>query len=118
MAYYYKADFEMVRGDDVTLTQRWDTNGTPVDISAWVFSFDANEISNRAVTAGSISLSAGDMTKHDSGSGTTDTISMHFTDTHTAVNEGRYRYAIKISVGTSEFTIAKGTLLISESEDD
>ena len=116
MGYWYKADFSLVRGDDFTLTQTWSLNGSPVDISSWVFSFEANEVSTRASSPGNIVIGSSAIVKSDSGSGTTDTISIPFSDTDTAVTVGRYKYDIKAEIGSDTVTVARGTLVIKNSE--
>lgn len=118
MGYFYKADITIVRGDDFTLTQIWDVNGTAVDISSWVFAFEANEKSTRATSPGNIVIADAAMTKSDSGTGVTDKLTIPFTDTETAENEGRYAYDIKATIGTDEVTYARGTLTILPSEQD
>jgi len=119
MGYWAETDMELVRGDDFTVTQTWALQaGTAVDISAWTFKFEANEISNRATTPGNIVVLNGAMTKSDSGSGTTDTVSIPLSDTATDVNEGRYAYDITAVVGTDTTTVFRGTLTVKKSEQD
>ncbi len=117
-AYWAKADLQLVRGDDFTITQTWSNNGVAVDISSWVFTFEANEKSTRATSPGNITIPNSSIVKSDSGSGTTDTISIPLGDTDTDVTEGRYGYDIKAVIGTDEVTVFRGTLTVMESEQD
>lgn len=116
--YWYEDDFSVVRGDDFTITQTWAlADGTPVDISAWTFSFEANE-KDTTGTPGNIVVTNAAMTKSNSGLGVTDTVSIPLTDTDTDVDEGRYGYDIVAIVGSDITTVAKGTLTIVDSELD
>ena len=118
MGYFYTADLSVVKGDDLTITQTWDVNGVATDISSWSFSFDANEVSSRAASKGTITIANAAIVKSDSGSGTTDTNSILLTDTLTGVNEGRYKYDMRVVIGTDTITYGRGTLTVLPSEHD
>ena len=118
LGYWYNSDLKIVRKDDFTITQTWAlTNGTAVDISAWTFKFEANEIDSSGTPGNIIVLDAA-MTKSNSGSGVTDTVSIPITDTQTTIDEGRYAYDITAVVGTDTTTVARGTLTVFPSEQD
>ena len=115
--YWFDLDWAVVKGDDFSASLTWATQaGVAVDISAWVFSYEANEVSSSGT--GNITVADGAMTKSDSGSGVTDTVTIPLSDTDTAVTEGRYTHDIKAAVGTDETTVARGTLEIKPSEQD
>ena len=114
--YGFDLDFAIVRGDDFSFTMTWDTvAGVPVDISAWVFAYEANEKSGGT---GNIAVADGAMTKSDSGSGTTDSVTIPLSSSDTAVNEGRYGHDVTATIGSDRVTVAGGTLTIKDSEQD
>jgi len=117
VGYFAKADLEVVRGDDFTITQVWSLSGAAVNISSWVFAFEANEISTRAATPGNITVANSAMVKSASSS-VVDTLSIPLSDTDTDVTEGRYKYDIKATVGSDEVTVFRGTLTVLPSEQD
>lgn len=115
-SYWFDLDTQVVRGDDFTMSLTWAlANGTPVDISAWTFAYEANEKSG---SGGNIVVADGAMTKSNSGSGVIDTVSIPLSDTDTAVTEGRYEQDITALVGADTTTVARGTLTIFKSEQD
>lgn len=116
--YWYESDFSVVRGDDETVTQTWAlANATPVDISSWVFAFEANEIDSTG-TPGNIVVADGAMTKSNSGKGVTDTVSIPLSSSDTDVDEGRYAYDISATIGSDKTTVGRGTLTVVPSEQD
>ncbi len=116
--YWYCSDLKMVKGDDLIINQTWTTTaGAAVDISAWTFAFEANEVADGG--AGNIVIADGSMTKSDSGSGVVDKLTIQITDTlSAATNEGRHDYDIKVTVDGNKTTFARGTLTILPSEQD
>ncbi len=114
-AYWFDLDTKIVRADDFTISLTWATAaGAAVDISAWTFTYEANERGGN----GNITVANSAMTKSNSGTGVIDTVSIPFTDTNTAVTVGRYDQDIKVDVGTDTTTVAKGTLVIAPTEFD
>jgi hypothetical protein len=115
--YWYESDLSLVRGDDFTISQTWATAaGVAVDISAWTFAFEANEVSEGGT--GNIVVADAAMTKSNGGSGVIDTVSIPLSSTDTDKNEGRYQYDISVTIGTDKTTVARGTLVVNDSEQD
>ena len=115
--YWFDLDWQVVRGDDFSASLTWAlADGTAVDISAWVFSYEANEKSSNGT--GNITVADGAMAKSDSGSGTTDTVTIPLSDTDTDVTEGRYSHDISVTASDDRTTVARGTLEIKPSEQD
>ena len=111
-AYYFTIDEVIVAKDDRSITLTFtDTSGNAVDISAWTFYYKAVKKDDSTVTI--IVLNAA-MTTSDSGTGTTDTVTIPRSDTVTNVAVGRYDHEITVVDGTTTTTIAKGTLTIQE----
>ena len=119
MAGYYgfPLEFSVVRGDDFSFSLTWETTaGGAVDISAWVFAYEANE--DAVGGTGNIVVADAAMTKSDSGTGTTDTVTIPLSSTDTVVTEGRYKHDLTATVGSDKTTVARGTLTILPSEQD
>jgi len=115
--YAFDLDFGVFRGDDFSFTMTWETTaGVAVDISAWAFAYEANEKASGGT--GNIVVADAAMTKSDSGSGTTDSISIPLTSTNTDISEGRYGQDVTVTVGSDRTTVASGTLTIKNSEQD
>lgn len=114
--YWFKLDSQIVKGDTgfkITLTFSDASTGSAVDISSWSFAYEANE---RSGSGGNITIANGAMTQSDSGTGTTDTVTIPFSST--SVNEGRYDQDIRATVDGEITTIARGTLTVVDSEQD
>lgn len=109
--YWATIDDQVVAADDHKLSLTFSSGGVATDISGWTFQYLAN---SGGWTTDTISIADGTMTKTDSGSGTTDTINIIFSDTVTDVDPGKYRHSLVAQVPTDDRTIFRGTLRVHE----
>lgn len=115
-AYWFESDFQVFKGDDLTITHVFKTlAGSPIDISTWTFTWEANEKSDAGSTQ--IQIPDGSMTKSSSGQGVTDTMVYTITTALTAsANVGRYGYQTKASIAGDVTTYNTGTMTLQPSE--
>lgn len=114
--YAFQMDAEGHKDDTgfkITLTWADATTGSAIDISSWTFAYEANEKSG---SGGNVAVADGAMTKSDSGSGTTDTLTIPIS--FASLNEGRYSQHLRVTVGGEITTVGYGTLEIKPSEFD
>ena len=113
MGRYFDFNLEVVSGDDQTISMTFKTSaGAAVDVSAWDVYYKAAAIDS--ANSDTITVAPADISAYDSGTGTTDTISIPLTDTITAITPGFYSQEIAILRSTLVETIAKGTLTITD----
>jgi len=113
MAYWGVDNWEIVKNDGVTYSLTFDTDGTPVDVSAWVSYYKATK-RNATTVVIALTSAAGDITYSDSGSGTTDTVNIVFDETDTAVASGLYDHQLIAVIGGVTTTVLIGSLKIAD----
>lgn len=110
-AYFFNLDTIIVQGDQRSYTLTWtDTSGNAVDITTWDFYFRAESTK----TTDTLSVAPVSVVKSDSGSGTTDTCEIPFSEAQTDIDPGYYKQEISVDRGNNINTVAKGTLTIIE----
>jgi hypothetical protein len=113
MGRFFKYDFEIVAGDDHSISLTMKTAaGAPVNVSAWdvYYKAEARDTNN----TDTISVAPAAVTVSDSGTGTVDTFTIPLSDTDTTVAKGFYDQEIAIKRSALVETIAKGTLNVVE----
>lgn len=106
--YWGQLDTALVSGDSTAIALTFeDEDGDPTVISAWTFYYKAVKVDDSTVT---ITVADASMTKSDSGSGYTDTVSIPLDNSVTAVAAGRYYQEIAVKISSEPHTIFKGTL--------
>jgi hypothetical protein len=111
--YWFQYDYELVAGDDEAFTLTFSTGGIAEDISGWTFTYYADADWNSTET---ISVADAAMTKSDSGTGVTDTLSIPITDTQSDITKGKYDHSLTALVPTDKRSIFRGTLRILEKQ--
>lgn len=115
MAYWFTLDTDLVKGDTRTITMTFaEADGTPVVISSWTFYYKAVKVDDATAA---LTVADAAMTKSDSGSGSTDTITIPLDNSATAnLSAGRYRQEVAVKIATEPTVIAKGTLNVVDRE--
>jgi len=110
-AYFFNLDAIIVQGDQRSYTLTWtDSSGTAVDVSAWDVYFKAESTK----TTDTLVVAPVSVVFSDSGSGTTDTFEVPFSEAQTDIEPGYYKQEISVDRGNNINTVAKGTLTIIE----
>jgi hypothetical protein len=112
MGYWFSLDSDLMTEDSVNITLTFSnaSGGSPIDISAWTFYYKAEE---RGGTD-TITVADGSMTKSDSGTGTTDTVTIPLDNSISGVTAGRYDQEIAVVISSEPTVIARGTLTIPQ----
>lgn len=101
-------------GFKIALTFSDASTGSATDISSWTFAYEANQQDPSGT--GNVAVADGAMTKSDSGTGTTDTVTIPIS--FASLTEGRYNQHLRVTVDALITTIGYGTLEIRPSEFD
>ena len=107
--YWGPLDHSLIIGnaDDLTLTFSNKETGAPEDISTWTeieYQADSSESTD------TISVLHADIVRSDSGSGTTDRMTIPRDETDTAIDPGRYIQRVNATVDGKRRTLLRGTL--------
>lgn len=106
--YWGALDTPLVSGDTTSISLTFaEEDGTPQVISTWTFYYKAVKVDDSTVT---ITVADGSMTKSDSGSGYTDTVTIPLDNSVSAVAAGRYNQEIAVKISGEPHTLFKGTL--------
>jgi len=109
--YWAALNTEVVQGNQENITLTFTSGGSAVDISAWTFSFKANASWTDSV----ITVPNDSTTQSDSGSGTTDTVTIPLSEYGTGrLPAGRYNQEIVAVISGDTRTLFRGTLRVYE----
>ena len=99
-------DTQVVGSDDqITLT--FSFGGSATDISTWTFTYRAEALN--AWTADVVDVADGAMTKSDSGTGTTDRLTIPISAAASAVDAGIYTQEILAVISSERIPLFRGT---------
>lgn len=112
MGYWFSLDMDLVKGDTRSISLTFATQaGAAVPISTWTFYYKAVKVDDSSVT---LTVDDADMTKSDSGSGETDTVTIPLDNSVSSIAAGRYNHEIAVKISDEPTVIARGTLNIPE----
>ena len=92
--YWFTLDESVIAANDHDISMTFSSGGSPVDVTAWA------NLTNAA------------MVKSDSGSGTTDTVTIPLASTDTDIAAGRYSQEFSAEISSKDRTIFRGTIRI------
>lgn len=107
--YWATLNTEVVRGNQENITLTFTSGGDPVDISAWTFTYTASA----GWTDSTIVVPNDSTTQSDSGSGTTDTVTIPLSEYQTGrAPAGKYNHEIVAVIAGDTRTLFRGTLRV------
>ena len=107
--YWFTLDESVIAANDHDISMTFSSGGSPVDVTAWAnmtYKAESDTLTDTITVANDA------MVKSDSGSGTTDTVTIPLASTDTDIAAGRYSQEFSAEISSKDRTIFRGTIRI------